>query len=117
MQRASTHYGCCDAHELSTHGHCGATARWSPESDSPFKDSGPLANFHLPATAFVCLTFAVCRVTRRMYIPATSMTPSFFASTVMRLWASYLFQCPLSVRNNIRRADAAGRPGSSRRPP
>jgi hypothetical protein len=24
MQRASMHYGCCDAHELSTHGHCGA---------------------------------------------------------------------------------------------
>ena len=49
MQRASTHYGCCDAHELSTHGHSGATASSlvAPSSRSPFKGSGSLANFYL----------------------------------------------------------------------
>lgn len=65
----------------------------------------------LPATAFLCLTFAVWRVARRPYIfsparSATSMAPSFFAFPVMRRGVSYLFLCRLSGRN-ISRADAA----------
>ena len=41
------------------------------EFRSPFKGSASADQFlPLPATAFVCLTFAVCRVVRRTYIPA-----------------------------------------------
>ena len=49
MQRASTHYGCCDAHELSAHGHCGATASSlvAPSLAPPLEARGPLANFYL----------------------------------------------------------------------
>ena len=120
MQRASTHYGCCDAHELSTHGHSGASIFVGrAEYRSPFKGRGPSPISTSSSNCF-CLSDICCvpggsaNVHLLPARSATSMAPSFFASPVMRLGVSYLFLCRLSVRNNISRADAAGRPGSSR---